>query len=290
MNLLIITPFKDEEKTIGLTIDSICRQSIKPVAWIMVDDGSTDRSPQIVIEKSKENSFIHYVLKKDEGARATGKNVVNVFNYGLAKSNELCIEWDVVLKLDADLIIDRDDYLEFIMNKFNRFPKLGIASGATYINVDGQKIIESKHKWHTQGPNKFYRKECLEIMGGLKPYKGWDGIDDILARHYGYITEKFFEQTVCHLYPTQTRASEGGADGGLIREATGYQNRGYPYYMFLLKAGKLAKDKKVSDAAFFLYYGLKLKISSRPLVTKEESKIVKSFLIDRFRNKLSYTS
>ncbi|MFT2011403.1 glycosyltransferase family A protein [Pontibacter sp. 13R65] len=290
MKLLIITPFKNEEGSIARTIESICKQTCHPAAWILVDDNSTDASPEIAINYSQKVEYIHYYLKEDEGQRATGKNVIDVFNFGLAKAKALGVEWDVVLKLDADLVIDRTDYLEFILNKFSSFPSLGIASGATYILKNGQKVIESKHKWHTQGPNKFYRKQCLEAMGGLKPFKGWDGIDDILARHHGYITEKFFEQLIWHLYPTQTRNAEGGAKNGIRREAASYQNRNYPFYMFLLKAGKLAKAKKFQEAFIFLFYGLKLKLSTKPLVSQEEGEIIRNFLKQRFFRGFRYTS
>ncbi len=256
----------------------------------MVDDQSTDTSPTIVKAFSQQTAYIHYFLKADEGARATGKNVIDVFNFGLSKAEALGIEWDVVLKLDADLIIERTDYLEFILNKFSSFPALGIASGATYILKEGKKVIESKHKWHTQGPNKFYRKQCLETMGGLKPFKGWDGIDDVLARHHGFITEKFFEQLIWHLYPTQTRSVEGGAKSGVRREAASYQNRNYPVYMFLLKAAKLTKAKKFQEAFIFLFYGFKLKLLTKPLVTKEEGEIIREFLKQRFFGGFKYTS
>ncbi|MCC9138542.1 glycosyltransferase family 2 protein [Pontibacter silvestris] len=290
MKLLIITPFKNEEGSIAQTIESICKQTVRPNAWILVDDNSDDFSPEIVKGYSNEFRYIHYYVKGNDGARSTGKNVIDVFNYGLQKAKELGINWDVVLKLDADLVIEQDNYLEFILHKFSSYPSLGIASGATYIFKEGKKIVESKHKWHTQGPNKFYRKVCLETMGGLKPYKGWDGIDDILARHHGFVTEKFFEQPICHLYPTQTRSAEGGPRNGAIREAISYQNRDYPVYMFLLKACKLANKKKFYEAFVFLSYGLKLKRSTRPLVTEEEGRIIRAFLKQRFFNQIKYTS
>ncbi|WP_439883476.1 glycosyltransferase family 2 protein [Pontibacter sp. MBLB2868] len=290
MKLLIITPFKNEESSIRQTIESIAKQTTTPEAWILVDDNSTDTSPEIVKEYSHRINFIHYYTKENEGARATGKNVIDVFNFGLAKAAEMGIGWDVVLKLDADLVIDRTDYLEFILDKFYRYPALGIASGATYILKNGRKVIESKHKWHTQGPNKFYRKECFEAIGGLRPYKGWDGIDDILARHKGYLTEKFFEQQIWHLYPTQTRHTEGGIKSGVKREAASYQNRDYPVYMFILKALKLAKERKVYEGFLFLYYGLKQKALTKPLVTNEEGKIVRDFLKQRFLKKIKYTA
>ncbi|NDK55591.1 glycosyltransferase family 2 protein [Pontibacter fetidus] len=290
MRLLIITPFKNEEASIERTITSILKQGTKPEAWLLVDDNSTDTSPAIVKQYSTQVNYIHYCLKPDNSDRATGKNIIDVFNYGLEKAAGLQITWDVVLKLDADLVIDRDDYLGFILQKFAAFPALGIASGATYILKDGKKIVESKHKWHTQGPNKFYRKECLQAIGGLKPFKGWDGIDDIMARHKGFITEKFFEQPVLHLYPTQTRAAEGGIKHGIMREAASYHNRSYPVYMFILKAIKLARSRKFYEAITFLVHGLKLKLSTRPLVTKEEEKIVSQFLKQRFFSQLKYTN
>lgn len=292
MKLLIITPFKNEEESIGRTILSIVKQSHHPAAWLMLDDSSTDGSPEIVKRYANEYPFIHYFRReRKQTERATGNNVVELFNLGLQLASERGIAWDIVSKLDADLVIQQDNYLEFMLNKFRQHPDLGIASGVTFINgPDGSKIIESKHKWHTQGPNKFYRKECLEAMGGLKPFKGWDGIDNVLARDKGYITEKFFEQEVLHLYPTQTRQAEGGFKKGLLREAFGYRNMGYPFYMYVFKSARLAWERNIYKGALFFYYGLKATITSRPLVSKEESKAVRRFIAKRVGNKFNYTN
>ncbi|MCJ8164125.1 glycosyltransferase family 2 protein [Pontibacter sp. E15-1] len=291
MKLLIITPFKNEEKSIAKTIESISSQTVKPTAWILVDDSSDDTSPQIVQQYCQNQGYMHYcVMERKADSRATGKNVIDVFNFGLTRANALGVTWDVVLKLDADLVIERSDYLGFILSKFTSYPLLGIASGATYVLSNGEKKVESKHKWHTQGPNKFYRKACLEAMGGLKPFKGWDGVDDILARHHGYVTEKFFEQPILHLYPTQTRHAEGGVRHGIRREAASYQNRDYPVYMFFLKSAKLMLDRKFEEAYLFLFYGLRQKFSADPLVTKEEGRIIREFLKHRFLNQLKYTA
>lgn len=290
MNLVIITPFKNEEVTIKATLESICRQTVKPLAWLLIDDNSTDASPAIVKEFEKKFDFIKYYnrnIKKDD--RATGGNVVSVFYYGLQKAADEKIDWDIVLKLDADLDIDRDDYLAFFINKFTQSPLLGIASGTTYVQLpNGEKKFESKHRWHTQGPNKFYRKECFKAIGGLKPFKGWDGIDDILARDKGYLTQKYSEQTLRHFYSTQTRNAEGGVKMGLLREAEGYQNRAYPFYMFFFKALKLARQKGIGNGAFFLWTGLKLKLFTKPKVTKEEQKAIRKFFVSRLFNRIKF--
>jgi len=291
MNLVIITPFRNEGKSIVNTIESIIKQSIHPNKWILIDDGSDDDSPEIVKNYQNKYPFIHYYRRKQSSqSRATGNNVVEVFNEGLEELESLNIRWEIVSKFDADLMIDRNDYLEFLLNKFSEFPKLGIASGVTYIKTeDNKKIIESVHRWHTQGQTKFYRKECLKAMGGLKPFKGWDGIDDILARDNGYITEKFFEQEIWHIYPTQTRSAEGGFKKGLLREAMGYRNMGYPFYMYIFKSLKLIKDRGLYSGLLYFYYGLKAQ-KNKPLVTKAESIAVKKFMIQRLNNSFIYTS
>ncbi len=289
MNLLIITPFRNEEHTIEQTLQSICKQTVTPAKWILIDDNSTDASADIVKEYAQLHPFIKYQSREAKSGRSTGANIVNIFNYGLKVAADENLSWDIVLKLDADLVIEKNNYLAFIVDKFQKHPSLGIASGATYIESDGKRIIESNHKWHTQGPNKFYKKECLEAMGGLKPFKGWDGIDDILARSRGYITEKFFEQPILHMYPTQSRSAEGGIKKGLIREADGYQNRDYPLYMFLFKSISLIKKKGLYSSLFFLCYGIKIKFSKKPLVNKEESREVRRFLISRFLGRIKFS-
>jgi biofilm PGA synthesis N-glycosyltransferase PgaC len=292
MRLLIITPFRNEEQSIVRTMESIVNQTTLPVKWLMIDDGSDDKSPDLVREYQARYPFIHYHRRGNAtGQRATGNNVVDVFNEGLKVAESLNVEWDIVSKLDADLVIESKDYLQFLLEKFSKYPKLGIASGVTYILPNGKdKVFESMHRWHTQGQTKFYRKECLEAMGGLKPFKGWDGIDDILARAKGYITEKFFEQHVWHLYPTQTRSAEGGFKKGLLREATGYRNMGYPFYMYIFKSLKLVKERGLYPGLVYFYYGVKASLFTRPMVNKEEQHIVKDFMLKRWKNDFSYTT
>jgi biofilm PGA synthesis N-glycosyltransferase PgaC len=290
MHLLIITPFKNEAKSILKTMDSIVNQTLHPIKWILVDDGSDDESPEMVKAYQEKYPFILYHRRENaSAARATGNNVVDVFNHGLQLASSLGLEWEVVGKLDADLVIDRTDYLEFLMKKFNDFPKLGIASGVIYTLEDGKKVYESPYRWHTQGQTKFYRKSCLDAMGGLKPFKGWDGIDNILARGKGFITEKFFEQEILHLYPTQTRTAEGGFKKGLKREASEYRNMGYPFYMYFFKTFKLVKERGIYPGFLYLYYGVIARIKTKPLVDAKEQLVIRSFVKQRWKNDFRYT-
>jgi biofilm PGA synthesis N-glycosyltransferase PgaC len=291
MQLIIVTPFKNEANSILKTMDSIVRQTLHPVKWLLIDDGSDDESPKMVQDYQARYPFIHYHRREGASAqRATGNNVVDVFNAGLKVAEQLGLEWDIVGKLDADLVIDRDDYLEFLVAKFEQFPKLGIASGVIYtLSNTGKKEYESPYRWHTQGQTKFYRRAALEAMGGLKPFKGWDGIDNILARGKGYITEKFFEQEILHLYPTQTRVAEGGFKKGLKREATEYRNMGYPFYMYFFKTLKLIKERGIYPGALYFYYGLQATLTTKPLVDSQEQAVIKAFISQRWKNNFVYT-
>lgn len=291
MQLIIVTPFKNEANSILKTMDSIVRQTLHPVKWLLIDDGSDDESPKMVQEYQARYPFIHYHRREGASAqRATGNNVVDVFNAGLKVAEQLGLKWDLVGKLDADLVIDRDDYLEFLVAKFEQYPKLGIASGVIYtLSETGKKIYESPYRWHTQGQTKFYRRAALEAMGGLKPFKGWDGIDNILARGKGYITEKFFEQEILHLYPTQTRMAEGGFKKGLKREATEYRNMGYPFYMYFFKTLKLIKERGIYPGVLYFYYGLQATLTTKPLVDSQEQAVIKAFISQRWKNNFVYT-
>lgn len=283
LDLIVITPFRNEESTLEVFMDSVIRQTVQPVYWLMIDDNSTDGGERIVRDYARKHSHIVYLrYPKQEGERATGGNVVDIFNYGLSFIKKDNISWDIVAKLDADVVIDDKNYFEFILSKFSSHKSLGIASGVTYIrDSQGNKRYESKHRWHTQGQTKFYGRRCLEQMGGLKVMKGWDGVDDILARGKGFVTEKFFEYEIQHLYPTQTRMSEGGQKKGVRREALGYFNIGYPFYFAILKGCKIALDKGLSLGVFFVYSFLKYKYTMPSPLSPEERKCVAKFMQTR---------
>lgn len=282
MNLMIITPVKDEEQSLSIFIERVLQQTIMPIKWYIINDNSTDNSRNIILKYAEKYSFIQLLDMPNKKDRATGANIVRIINYGLKHAKNDNVIWDVFLKLDADILIENNNYFAFILSKFSNIKNLGIASGSVYFEFDGKKIIESKNEWHTQGQTKFYSKSCFNRIGGLKEFKGWDGIDDVFAREYGFTTRKFFEQPLRHLYKTQTRLQEGGLYKGLAREALGYRNRSYPLVLFFLKSVKLSfRSPFLLQGLYFFVIGVYYKITRKSQLNIKEKIIVYKFLIWR---------
>lgn len=235
MQLLIISPVKNEESTIEVLINSVLNQTVRAENWIIIDDYSTDNSVKIIKKYQREFDFIKLIKSEKNSQRSTGGHIVDLVNYGLEYARKNNFEWDILLKLDGDLEIQQKNYFEYIINEFSNNEKLGIASGSIFYIEGKKKIIETKYLWHSHGATKFYRRSCFKNMGGLKSFKGWDGIDHIFARHYGYITKNFPQFELRHFNRPQTRAEEGGWFGGIKRGALSYRNRAYPVIMYVLR-------------------------------------------------------
>ena len=101
---VIITPVRNEADYIQKTIDSVANQIVKPIKWVIVDDGSTDKTPQIIAEAVKIYPWIIALQRKDRGYRKPGGGVVEAFYEGYSALPT--IDWDFLVKLDADLSFD----------------------------------------------------------------------------------------------------------------------------------------------------------------------------------------
>lgn len=184
MKYIIITPAKDEEKYIEYTLKSVCAQTQKPKQWIIVNDGSTDRTAEIVEKYTKEYSWIKLInnnaINED---RAEGSKIVRVFYVGY--NSLINHDYDFIVKLDADLTLLKN-YFEVIANEFQKNEKIGMCGGYCSIRRNGVLIKEKSAKYHLRGAIKAYRKECFEDIGGITPILGWDGLDEMTAMYKGW--------------------------------------------------------------------------------------------------------
>src|SRR6202171_3709049 len=119
---VIITPARDEEAHLQKTIESVVAQTIRPVEWLIVNDGSTDRTGEIIDEYSARYPWIRAVHRTNRGFRKAGGGVVDAFNDGYRTTTK---DWDFIVKLDGDLSFE-PDYFEKCFNHFEREPKLGV--------------------------------------------------------------------------------------------------------------------------------------------------------------------
>ncbi|HWP09866.1 MAG TPA: glycosyltransferase family 2 protein [Polyangiaceae bacterium] len=188
----LIAPCRDEAEFARRTLDSLVAQTEPPTLLVVVDDGSTDATPQILEEYAQKHAWIKIIRRANRGARAVGPGVIEAFNTGFASINPK--DFDYVCKIDLDLELPVR-YFELMMNWMEREPRLGTCSGKAYFpgpsNVkktfDGELIPEVGGDEMSVGMIKFYRTECFLEIGGFVSQVMWDGIDCHRCRMLGWI-------------------------------------------------------------------------------------------------------
>jgi len=181
--LLIISPVKDEAAYLERTIDSVVAQTHRPTLWVIVDDGSSDRTGEIADTAAREHPWI-IVLHRSKGQiRRVGPGVVEAFYAGLAQVK--LADFDYVCKLDGDLEF-APDYFATLLRRFAVIPRLGTISGKCFVPVNGVLVAERTGDGFSHGVAKLYRRECFEEIGGFVREVMWDGIDCHRCRMFGW--------------------------------------------------------------------------------------------------------
>jgi len=196
MKYVLITPARNEEAFIGKTLDSMVSQTVLPEKWVIVDDGSTDSTAELVEKYVRDNPWIELVRRTQRPDRSFSRKV-DAFNAGLQRANSR--EFDVIGNLDADLSFD-SEYLEFLMNKFAEDPKLGVA-GTPFVENGYDSAKDSfEGENHVAGGCQLFRRECFEEIGGYigNPAGGIDWIAVTTARMKGWRTRSFPEKRFNH--------------------------------------------------------------------------------------------
>jgi poly-beta-1,6-N-acetyl-D-glucosamine synthase len=201
---VIITPVRDEEKYLRQTIECVLNQTIKPLEWVIVDDGSSDRTGEIIDQYSVRFPWIRAVHRVNRGFRKSGGGVVEAFYDGYRALQSK--EWEFIVKLDGDLTFSTN-YFERCFAHFCGAPRLGIGGGEIYHSLDRKLKLEANPRFHVRGATKIYRRTCWDGIGGLWVAPGWDTIDEVKANMLGWTTGSFPELPLIHHRVT------GSADG-----------------------------------------------------------------------------
>jgi glycosyltransferase involved in cell wall biosynthesis len=205
---VIITPVRDEESYVEETVRSVASQTVLPTEWIIVNDGSSDRTGAILDQCATRLPWMQVIHRPNRGFRKSGGGVIEAFNEGYNALSRG--DWEFVVKLDGDLTLPAN-YFEKCFEHFLEQPRLGIGGGVICHEVGGALKVEANPKFHVRGATKIYRRACWEAIGGLWSAPGWDTIDEAKANMLGWKSDSFGELRLRHHRVT------GTADG-LIRD------------------------------------------------------------------------
>src|SRR5882724_3159420 len=193
---VLITPARNEEAFIEKTLESMVHQTFPPIKWVIVDDGSTDRTPEIVESYAKQYPWIELVRRPQRKDRNFAGKVYS-FNDGLARVQSLQVE--LIGNLDADITFGHDHF-EFLLRKLADDPTLGVA-GTAYTEEGFDSIRDSfEGQTSVHGACQLFRFKCFQEIGGYQPSKagGIDWIAVTTARMKGWKTQNYPERRFHH--------------------------------------------------------------------------------------------
>lgn len=216
---VLITPARNEENLIEKTIQSVVKQTVLPTKWVIVNDGSTDKTSAILAQYARDHHWIEVVdLPVGRDRSFAGK--VYAFNAGYSMVKDLSFE--IIGNLDADVSLV-EDHFEFLMDQFRTDPTLGVAG--TIFKEDGYSSETDSFEGqnHVSGGCQLFRRRCFEEIGGYRPNKagGIDWMAVTTARMIGWKTKAFRERAYFH------HRSLGTAERGRFASLFSYGEKDY---------------------------------------------------------------
>ena len=240
MRYVLITPAKNEKRFIAKTLDSMVVQTLLPERWVIVDDGSTDNTAEIVESYARRYPWIELIRRQPLSYRNFACKV-HAFNAGLARVQQ-SLEFEVIGNLDADLSFE-PEYLEFLIGKFAEDPRLGVA-GTPFTQDGGYDTTRDSFEGanHVAGGCQLFRRQCFEDVGGYipNPAGGIDWIAVTTARMKGWRTRSFPEKRFHH-YRTLGTANKGPVRALFSYGQKDYYLGGSPLWQLFRVAYRMAK-------------------------------------------------
>lgn len=220
LQYVLITPSRNEERLIENTLKSMVAQTVLPLKWVVVNDGSTDATAEIVRKYAERYSWIELVDRPVRKERHFAAKV-QAFNSGLERVKQL--PYDIIGNLDADVSLD-PDHFEFLLSKFSQDSRLGVA-GTVFTEPDGYNSATDSFEGQTyvSGQCQIFRRQCFEEIGGYVPSKagGIDWMAVTTARMIGWNTRSFREKSFLH------HRVLGTAERGIVASNYAYGKKDY---------------------------------------------------------------
>jgi hypothetical protein len=245
---VLVSPCKDEAKYIEKTLRSVAQQTVKPVQWVIVNDGSRDDSMAIVAQYQSAMPFIK-VVHRDTGDRQVGPGVIQAFNAGLA---EVDVPYDFVCKFDVDLELP-PGYFEAMLARMAADPRLATFSGKPwYHDCAGRLVPELCGDETSVGMIKFYRRTAFEEIGGFVVENGWDMLDGHKARWHGWRAGSQDEGMTRFLHLRAMGSSQRSLRHGRARHGEAQWRLGsHPLFFAAAAANRIKEPPFLTGALWF---------------------------------------
>ncbi|HLH32584.1 MAG TPA: glycosyltransferase family A protein [Terriglobia bacterium] len=223
---VIVTPVRDEQEFLPFTYESVVRQTLRPLEWVIVNDGSKDWTGELIDCYSRKHNWIHAVHRSDRGSRRWGGGIIEAFYEGFYALTHR--DWEFMAKLDGDLSFE-PDYFASLFERCAQNPNLGICGGMLYHFENGRMTVERHPLFHVRGGVKTYRRACWDALEGLWIGPGSDTLDEVKAQMLGWNTRSFPDLQLQHHRAT---GSSWGRWGGMVKNGkTDYVCGYHPLFM-----------------------------------------------------------
>jgi GT2 family glycosyltransferase len=288
--LLVVSPVHNEAAHIELVALALASQTRQPDLWVVVDDQSTDETPQMLAQLAERLDFISVISRQPPASADAPKDRLAIaappraFNLGLNSA-----DWQAfthIAKLDGDVELP-PRYFELLLGEFANDAALGLAGGVMQErDGEGWSEAHAANDYHVRGGLKCYSRECLEAIGGIQERLAWDAIDEIYARMRGYKTRTMLRLIALHHRPT---ASADGLLRGRARHGQCAYIVRFTLPWVTLRAFKVARERPRALSGFaFLYGYLRSALLRVPRIDDPEfRRFVRRELRDRARGELA---
>ena len=217
---VVISPCRDEAEFARYTLESVTKQHVPPALWIIVDDGSSDGTADILAEYEQKHSYIRVIRRENRGRRSVGPGVVEAFYAGLKEVDLRAFPFLCKLDLDLDL---PPTYFQTLLARMRAEPRLGTCSGKAYFREagTGRLVSEAIGDEMSIGAAKFYRTACFEQIGGFVRQVMWDGIDCHRCRMYGWKACSWDDEQLRFIHLRPMGSSQQSIWAGRARHGAG---------------------------------------------------------------------
>lgn len=250
--------------SLSMTIKSVVEQTVRPLKWIIVSDGSSDGTDAIVSKYSAEYPWIE-LLRTPERRERHFAGKVHAFNAGLASLRDL--NYEVIGSLDADISFE-PDYFSFLLEKLGADPRLGLTGTPFKDTLEGSYDYRFVSIEHVSGACQMFRRECFSAIGGYVPVEGGsiDHIAVITARMKGWKTRTFTDKVCLHHRAIGT-AQHGTLASKFKYGAKDYRMGNHPAWELFRAAYQMTKRPFVVGglALFSGYLSALFKQGERPV-------------------------